>query len=150
MSSLHDSFEIAASGVHAQSDRVKIHAHNMANIGTPYFKRTIPVLTEGGGVTFNDMMSTMQRDGVLSMGIAASPSGVTMEGGIEDPTEGQKIYQPEHPQADKNGFVTLSNTEPMSEMAGATIASRMYEANLSVISVVKQMANKALEIGRGQ
>ena len=122
----------------------------MANVGTPYFKRRIPVLTEGGELTFNDMMSTMQRDGVLSMGVAASPSGVTMDGGIEDPTEGQKIYQPSHPQADKNGLVTLSNTDPMSDMAGATIASRMYEANLSVISVVKQMANKALEIGRGQ
>ena len=122
----------------------------MATVGTPYFKRRFPVLTDGGELTFNDMMSTMQRDGVLSMGVAASPSGVTMDGGIEDPTEGQKIYQPSHPQADKNGLVTLSNTDPMSDMAGATIASRMYEANLSVISVVKQMANKALEIGRGQ
>ncbi|MEB3244565.1 MAG: flagellar basal body rod C-terminal domain-containing protein [Vampirovibrionales bacterium] len=148
--SLFDSYDIAASGIQAQSDRMKIHAHNMANVGTPYFKRKVPVLTEGSEVGFNDMVAVMSRDGVLKMGLSASPQGVQLEDAMVDPSAGQKVYQPGHPQADKDGFVEMSNTNVMSDMAGATLASRMYEANIAVIGIVKQMSTKALEIGRGQ
>ncbi len=72
-----------------------------------------------------------------------------MAGVVNDPTPGKRMYEPGHPQADKDGYVTLSNVNPMSDMADATAASRLYEANLAVLSIVKSMETKALDIGRG-
>ena len=75
--------------------------------------------------------------------------GVDMPGVVADPTLGDLIYKPGHPDADKNGYVRMSNVDPMVEMADAMMASRAYEANLAVAGVVKAMAQRAADIGKG-
>lgn len=147
--SLKSSLSIAAQGLSAASDRMQIYANNIANLGTPNYVRKVPVLSENQDLSFDDMISQM-RGGVLKSGLSASPGGVVLNGSVEDPTPGKKIYMPSHPEADKNGYLTLSNVNPMADMADATLASRVYEANLAVIGIVKAMASRALEIGRGQ
>lgn len=144
---LSSSFEISSQGLSAQSQRMKIHANNVANINTPHYIRKIPVLAENYAMSFNDILSTM-RNGVINTGISYGPGGVTLAGVVNDPTPGKRIYEPGHPEADKDGYVTVSNVNVMTDMADAMNTSRLYEANLAVVGVVKNMANRALEIGR--
>ncbi len=146
---LSSSFEISAEGLTAQSERMKIHANNIANVNTPFYTRKIPVLAENYQMAFQDVISGL-RNGVINTGISYGPGGVTMAGVVADPTPGKRIYEPGHPQADKDGYITLSNVSVMSDMADAMQTSRLYEANLAVVSIVKTMANKAIDIGRGQ
>jgi flagellar basal-body rod protein FlgC len=73
---------------------------------------------------------------------------VRLTGVVEDPTLGERIYKPGHPDADANGYIRTSNVNPIVDMADANIAQRAYEANLAVISITKSMAQRALEIGK--
>jgi flagellar basal-body rod protein FlgC len=146
---LSGSFDISAEGLSAQSTRMKIHANNIANINTPNYVRKIPVLAENYQMSFTDIITNL-RNGVINTGISYGPGGVTMAGIVADPTPGKRVYEPGHPEADKNGYVTLSNVNVMTDMADAMNTSRLYEANLAVVGIVKNMANRALEIGRGQ
>lgn len=145
---LSSSFGISAEALTAQSERLKIHANNIANINTPYYVRKIPVLAENYQTSFTDIIASM-RNGIINTGISYGPGGVTLAGAVADPTPGRRIYEPGHPQADKNGYVTLSNVNVMTDMADAMSTSRLYEANLAVVSMVKTMANRAIDIGRG-
>lgn len=147
--SLHSSFDIGSQGLDASASRLQTHANNIANLNTPYYQRKIPIVVENNDTTFENILGQM-RNGVLKAGISASPGGVQMAGVALDPTPGRRVYQPGHPQADQDGYVTYSNVNPLTDMADATVSQRAYEANLGVISIAKAMANRALEIGRGQ
>ena len=67
---------------------------------------------------------------------------------VEDPTVGERIYSPGHPDADANGYIRSSNVNAMVDMADAIMAQRAYEANLALINISRSMAAKAAEIGR--
>ena len=67
---------------------------------------------------------------------------------IEDPTPGRTIYDPDHPDADEEGYVELPNVEMVNEMVSMMNASRSFEANVQVVNAIRAMAMKALEIGR--
>jgi flagellar basal-body rod protein FlgC len=146
---LQNSMAISADGMTAQSERLKIFANNVANLDTPNYVRKIPVLTQNNDVGFEDVLNQM-RSGKIYSGVAFNAGGVSMSGVLNDTTPGKRIYKPEHPEADKEGYITAANVSPLTELADATATSRVYEANLAVIGIVKQMASRALEIGRGQ
>ncbi len=74
--------------------------------------------------------------------------GVQFSGLVEDPTEGEKIYRPGHPDADEYGYIRTSNVNPMVDIADAVLAQRAYEASVAVLSISKTMASRALEIGQ--
>lgn len=147
---VQSSFGIASQGLTAAAERLKVHANNIANTQTPNFVRKIPVLMEVGQSSFDHLLGQVRSSGVFKAAISNAPGGVEMAGTIEDPTPGKKIYDPGHPEADADGYVTMSNVNVVSDMADAMVSSRLYEANLAVIGIVKAMANRALEIGRGQ
>ena len=75
-------------------------------------------------------------------------AGVRIPKVTEDPTPGKWIYDPEHPDANEDGYVEFPNVEILREMVDMMSASRSYEANVQVINAIKAMASKALEIGR--
>lgn len=145
---LSNAFDISSAGLTTHSARMKIHANNIANINTPGYVRKIPVLSENYQTSFDEIISQL-RNGVIQTGISYGPGGVMMSGVVADPTPGKRTYMPGHPEADKDGYVTLSNVNVMTDMADAMSTSRLYEANLAVVTIVKNMANRALEIGRG-
>jgi flagellar basal-body rod protein FlgC len=147
--SLEKSMDIVAQALDAHAKRLQIHANNVANADTPYYQRKLPIIVENTAMTFEDTLASL-RGGVLHGGVSYGPSGVLLDGVMVDPTPGRRIYQPQHPEADAEGYVTLSNVNILSDMADATLSQRIYEANLSVAGVVKAMANRALELGRGQ
>lgn len=142
-----DSLDIGKGALRAQGLRLDTHAKNMANIDTPNYVRKIPMLNETADFSFNGIMKNMQT-GVFESGQTPYlKGGVTFRGVVEDPTLGDKIYKPGHPDADSDGYVRASNVDPSIEMADAILAQRAYEANLALINISKTMALKAVEIG---
>jgi|MucameStandDraft_1065616.scaffolds.fasta_scaffold07753_7 flagellar basal-body rod protein FlgC len=143
-----DSFEIGRGGVAAHGKRIETAAKNIANMDTPNYVRKIPVLNATEDVSFHGLLNTMKQD-VFGVGtIPYLSGGVQFSGLVEDPTEGEKIYRPGHPDADEYGYIRTSNVNPMVDIADAVLAQRAYEASVAVLSISKTMASRALEIGQ--
>lgn len=143
-----DSIDVGAQALRTQSLRLDTHAKNMANVDTPNYVRKIPILTATNDISFNGVMNEM-RNGIFTGGATLClKGGVEFSGMVEDPTLGNKIYKPGHPDADKNGYIRASNVNPMVEIADAMLAQRAYEANLALVNITRAMAMKATEIGK--
>lgn len=143
-----DAIDIGASGLDAHGQRLEICAKNIANIDTPNYVRKIPVLMAKEDASFEGLLNRM-KDNVFKTGVLpASSGGVSLTGIIEDPTQGDLVYSPGHPDADKNGYIRRSNVNPLVELADANTTSKAYEASMAVISISKAMAQKATEIGK--
>ncbi|NOZ31541.1 MAG: flagellar basal body rod protein FlgC [Alphaproteobacteria bacterium] len=131
------SLKVAASGMQAQSARMRIIAENLANAdsaakvpgGEPY-RRRIPTFA-------------VQFDRVLNAS--------TVEiGRVEfDNSEFQSRYEPGHPAANEAGYVLYPNVSSLIEMMDMREAQRTYEANLNVVSVTRKMVGATLDILRG-
>ena len=134
-----DTMDIGAKALRVHGRRIDIHAN---------YVRKIPVLNAVDDVSFQGVMNAMKED---AFGVGTLPylqGGVTFSGIVEDPTLGQKIYKPGHPDADENGYIRQSNVNAMVDIADALVAQRAYEANLAVVNISKSMAQRALEIGK--
>jgi len=143
-----ESIDMGAKALTVHGKRIDIHAKNIANLDTPNYVRKIPVLNAVDDVSFHGLMNNMKED---VFGVGTLPylqGGVNFSGVVEDPTLGQKIYKPGHPDADENGYIRASNVNAMVDIADALIAQRAYEANLALVNISKSMAQRALEIGK--
>lgn|SRR5574344_112303 len=143
-----ESIDIGAKALKVHGERIDIHAKNIANLDTPNYVRKIPVLNAVDDISFHGLMNTMKED-VFGCGtLPYLQGGVNFSGVVEDPTPGQKIYKPGHPDADANGYIRASNVNAMVDIADALMAQRAYEANLALVNISKSMAQRALEIGK--
>ena len=146
--SIMDAFDVGAGGLRAHGRRIEVAARNVANMDTPNYVRKIPVLNATEDISVAGLLNTMKED-VFGIGtIPFLEGGVKFTGIVEDPTPAEKVYRPGHPDADSEGFVRMSNVNPMVDIADATLAQRAYEASLGVMSITKAMASRALEIGK--
>ena len=75
-----------------------------------------------------------------------TPAGVTYQVAVDASTPARRVYQPGHPDADKEGYVSYPNIDMMTEFVNAVEASRAYEANIAAIDMTKQLANLTLKI----
>ena len=130
------------SALNAQKTRLDLIAQNIANAqttrsadGGPYQRQV---------VTFEAQLANR----LARAGQSAGPTGVKVASISNDPTPGQKIYDPRHPDADVQGMVAMPNVNVSTEMVDLITASRTYEANLSVVKAARQMAQKTIDIGR--
>ena len=145
--SVMNSISIGQQGLNVHGKRIEVAAKNMANLDTPNYVRKIPVINATDDISFSGLLNNMKED-VFGVGtIPFVSGGVHYQGIIEDPTPGERIYRPGHPDADENGYITASNVNPAVDMADAMLAQRAYEASLGVMMISKTMANRALEIG---
>lgn len=143
-----DSIDIGANALKVHGRRIDVHAKNIANLDTPNYVRKIPVLNAIDDVSFHGLMNSMKED---VFGVGTLPyleGGVSFSGVVEDPTLGEKIYKPGHPDADADGYIRASNVNAMVDIADALMAQRAYEANLALVNISKSMAQRALEIGK--
>ncbi len=128
---------ISASGMSAQTMRLRTIAENLANAeslgetpgAAPYARKL---------VTFKNVF-----DKVLGA------NKVKIDKVTQDPAEFQKRFDPQHPAADKDGYVLTPNVNGLIELMDMRQAQRSYEANLSVIDVSKSMISRTLDILRG-
>ena len=132
--------DVTAGALNAQKTRLDIVAQNIANAQTT---RT----PEGGPyqrqvVSFESELVQRERVGGLAM------QTVKVGGITADRTPGQQVFNPQHPDAGPDGLVTMPNVNLAYEMVDLITASRAYEANLSVVKNARQMAMKALDIGK--
>ena len=142
---LMNAFNIGKEGLYVHGMRVEIAAKNIANMDTPNYTRKIPLISSNQDESFATVLSSM---GVGALVGGSNMGGVNFNGIVEDPTLGVKVYKPGHPDADENGYIRTSNTNPIADMTDAHLAQRAYEASLSIMTISKAMATSALEIGR--
>ena len=143
MLGVFSAIEISASGLTAERTRMNTIASNLANAQTTRgpdgrpFQRQI--------VSFESELLRAGEGGGFG---GAGLSTVRVADVRPDPTPGQRIHDPGHPDADAQGMVTLPNVNLAYEMVDLITASRAYEANLAVAKNARQMAMKTLEIGK--
>jgi flagellar basal-body rod protein FlgC len=138
------SLHVSASALKAQTIRLDTISSNLANIettstpeGGPYKKKS---------VYFQSKPLSFQEQ--LENNIKGSVQGVEVIKILEDQDPPKKIFNPSHPDADKDGYVAMPNISVLKEMVDMMSATRSYEANVTAIKSEKRMALKALEIGR--
>lgn len=130
------SLDISTSALVAQRTRLNAISQNLANQYTTHdaqgnyapYRRRITVFAPGDPST-------------------GSEQGVHVREILEDPGDFRKVYEgPDHPLADKDGYVHYPNVHPAYEMVNALEASRAYEANITAVEATKAMANAALQL----
>jgi len=119
----------AASGMAAQSARLRLSSENIANADTPGYRRKI--------VSFEATMLSRDDDRVVATGPVRL-----------DQSELLRIYDPSHPLAGEDGYYDGSNVNMMIEIADAREANRSYEANLKMFEQARQMAGSLLDLLR--
>lgn len=143
---IFSAFNINSSGMTAQRYRMDIISQNLANAsttrtedGTPYRRKVVTFEEKGSQTSFRHVLNT-ERDNY-------SGKGVRVGGVYEDKkTEMTKVYDPSHPDADEDGYVTYPNVSVITEMTNMIDASRAYEANATAFNASKAMAMKGLEM----
>ena len=143
-----ESIDIGAKALKTHGLRMDIHAKNIANIDTPNYVRKIPILNATEDISFRGVLTQMKNDAFGTGTMPYLQGGVVFSGVVEDPTLGERIYRPGHPDADANGYIRSSNVNAMVDMADAVMAQRAYEANLAVVNITRAMASRATEIGK--
>ena len=145
--SLFQSFNINTSGLTAQRFRMDVISENVANVtttrtedGTPY-TRKIVTFQEKRTTPFSRVLEDT-REAFLGNGVKVSR--------VSDDTESDYImkYEPSHPDADENGYVSYPNVNIITEMTNLIDASRSYEANITAFDTSKAIALKGLELGK--
>lgn len=145
-SGIFNAMNIAASGMTAQRTRMDIISQNIANVNTTRdengetYQRQTVVFQENSNASFDHILSN-KLDRYEAKGVKISAI-------VEDSTEGPMVYDPNHPDADENGYVQLPNVNTVTEMTNMIDASRSYEANATVFNASKAIAAKGLELFR--
>jgi flagellar basal-body rod protein FlgC len=128
-------FDVAGSAMTAQSQRLNVVASNLANAdsatgpdGNPYKAKQVVFSTQMMG--------------------AAENAGVRVTGVVEDNSPMKRLYQPSHPMADKEGYVTMPNVNVVEEMVNMISASRSYQNNVETLNAAKTLLAKTLTIGQ--
>ena len=136
---------IGSSGMTAQRMRMNTISSNIANVNTtrtpeggPYRRKDVVLESMPDAKSFNEILSGQQErfQRVQVTDITSDLKAPLLK------------YEPDHPDANEEGYVAYPNINLMEEMANMIQATRAYEANVSAIQAVKGMANSALEIGR--
>lgn len=145
--SFFNSIDIAGSGLTASRLRMDTISENIANVETTRteeggaYRRKVVVYQSVNGETFKDKLyRRMQTDEQVA--------GVMVAEIAEDPSDMKMVYDPTHPDANEEGYVEMPNVDQTQEILDMMSASRAYQLNLSAIDISKQMAAKAIEIGR--
>ncbi|HOV27371.1 MAG TPA: flagellar basal body rod protein FlgC [Pseudobacteroides sp.] len=142
------SLDISATGLTAQRLRMDIISQNIANAettrnenGQPYRRKLVVFEEKSANTSFSDYLNASSKEKIAGNGVRVSNI-------VEDPSPFKRIYNPGHPDADPDGYVSMPNVDVLTEMINMISATRSYEANVTAIDTTKSMAMKALEIGR--
>lgn len=143
-----NSFDISVSGLTAQRQRLDVVAENMANAYTTRtqtggtYRRKIISFEEKPASTFQSVFNSRMNQ------VQTQKGGVRVSAITEDQRDLVPVYNPEHPDANEEGYVMMPNVDLVKETVDGMAATRSYEANITAFNAIKLMAQKALEIGR--
>jgi len=135
---LFDALDASGSALSAERLRMDVTAENLANAqstrgadGSGPYKRKDVVLEQAGS-SFADSLQAAR--------------GVRVAGIVEDSTPPRRVYDPGHPDADAEGYVTMPNVNTVTEMTDLIGASRAYEANVTAMQTAKSMFARTLDL----
>lgn len=149
--SIFNAINASASALTAQRVRMDTVSSNLANAHStrarineegefePYRRKVVSL--EPKQESFRSVLSREARKQSI-------PEGVAISEITEDPEPFKVMYNPQHPDADEEGYVQMPNVDPLKEMVDLMGATRSYEANVTALNASKNMLMKALEIGR--
>ena len=140
--SMFTSFDINASGMTAQRYRMDVISENVANADTTRTEDGTPYRRKGEKVGSFSSVFGKASDAYKGQGVRVSKVSQ------DTWTEMIKAYDPSHPDADENGYVTYPNVNVVTEMTNLIDASRSYEANATAFNASKTIAMKGLEMGQ--
>ena len=156
--SLFDTLNISASGLSAQRTRVDLLAENIANsqttrtpAGGPYRRRHAVFSSEPeAGSSFASLLQGYRAAFRTPVGLpwGAEGSGVRVAEIVVDSSQPRLRYLPNHPDAGADGYVAFPAFNPVEDMVDLTAGVRAYQANLAVISAVKEMIHRTIDISR--
>jgi len=142
---LFQAIDASASGMTAERLRMDVISNNIANANTtrtaeggPYRRQMVVFEPRSEQASFGQLLSQQMDTG----------DGVRVTGITKDTTPFKLMYDPNHPDANKEGYVEMPNVTIVSEMVDMITASRAYEANVTAANAAKSMAMKALDIGK--
>lgn len=145
--SFFKSMNISSTGLAAQRTRMNILSANLANAqatkgeadGGPYRRRDVVFSAVPNGNKFEDF---------LSGNFGSETHQVKVVDIHKDTSPPKRVFDPSHPDANEQGYVDMPNIQVMAEMVNMITATRAFEANATALDSSKEMALKALEIGR--
>lgn len=143
-------FDIAGTGMNAQSLRLNTTASNLANAQSAsssvdeVYRSRQPVFA----AIQRDAMRASVTEGVYSDNEVDAAAGVQVLGIVESDAPLQRRYEPGHPKADEEGYVFYPNVNPVEEMANMIAASRSFQMNVEVMNSAKQMVQRVLTLGQ--
>ena len=160
MENIFSSFAYSGQGLSVQRQRLSAVAKNIANANTTrddhgqVYKREVVVVQ---GIKQNDFSSLLETELPLAHSqnghlgeanhVFQSPNNNIMKSTVaQDTSSPRMVYDPSHPDADKEGYVKMPNVNIVTEMVDMITAQRSFEANTGVISAAKNMAKDTLEI----
>lgn len=141
---LSNIFDVAGSGMAAQTIRLNTVSSNIANAQS---------VSSTTGETYrarHPVFSVIQAQ-ADSLDFSSGPSsgrGVQVEGIVESQAPLRKQYQPDHPMADQEGYIYYPNVNVVAEMADMISASRSFETNVEMMNTAKQMIQRVLTLGQ--
>ncbi len=140
---IEKAFAISASGLDAHKRRLEVIASNLANVeatrtpeGGPYRRKDVIFATTPVKAAIEEPTS-----------FTSIYQGVRVSKIVEDKRPFKTVYEPQHPDADIDGYVLYPNIDAITEMVNMLSALRSYDANVTAMDASKSMALKALEIG---
>ena len=140
---LLDSMTIASQGMTAERTRLEIIASNLANSNTT---RT----PEGGPYKRRDVIfSSTDLASDFSSELDRASHGVQVQEIVPDNSQPVRRYEPGHPDADSQGYVSMPNINPLEETVNMMVATRAYQSNLTVFNAAKDMARATIDILKG-
>lgn len=143
-------FDIAGTGMNAQSLRLNTTASNLANAQSAsssvneVYRSRQPVFA----AIQQDAMRASVTEGTYSDNEVDAAAGVQVLGIVESDAPLQRRYEPTHPKADEEGYVFYPNVNPVEEMANMIAASRSFQMNVEVMNSAKQMVQRVLTLGQ--
>jgi flagellar basal-body rod protein FlgC len=138
--------QISSSGLSVQRQRMEAISSNLANVettrtpeGGPYRKKSVvvsalPLENDFGAVLKNELGDTLNQVLVTQV--------------VRDQSAPRTIFKPNHPDANKEGYVAMPNIDVISEMVDMVTTTRSFEANVTAMNAAKSMALRAIELGR--
>ena len=146
MSGFFKSMQISSSGLSAQRVRMNLLSSNLANAqttrtleGGPYKRKDVVFSAVPVGNEFEDLLDEAMHTTLNSVAVTDIH---------KDQREPKRVFDPSHPDANQDGYVLMPNIQVMNEMVNMIAATRAYEANATALNDAKDMAMRALEIGR--
>jgi len=141
-----DAIHTSSSGLSAQRLRMNLISGNLANVNTTRTREGGPYRRKEAIFTARPLEESFKK--ILADRQKKQLSIVKVDRVVEDSNPPVMKYDPQHPDADEKGYVAMPNINVMEEMVNMISATRGYEANVTALKAAKEMASRALEIGK--